>query len=194
MKAGTPELLFTSRGDFRAWLCQNAESSDGVWLLFGKTKEIVTLTANDALEEALCFGWIDGQMKSIDGTKYRKYFARRRAKSPWSDKNKKIIETLRDRRLMTELGEAAINAAKASGIWDNSPSASINDEQIEAFAEKLIGCSPAYDNFMQMPRSAKVAFVRRYLSFKKEENRQRDFEKIIDNLNKNLKPSISKKG
>lgn len=194
MKADTPELIFASRGDFRAWLCENAKSSDGVWLLFGKAKDVITLTANEALEEALCFGWIDGQMKSIDNTKYRKYFARRRSKSPWSDKNKKIIESLRDRSLMTKLGEAAIEAAKANGMWNNSPSASISDEQIAAFAEKLTGYSTAYSNFMQMPRSAKVANVRRYLSFKNEETRQRDFEKIVEMLNKNLRPSITGSG
>ncbi|WP_343381584.1 hypothetical protein [Candidatus Bathycorpusculum sp.] len=57
-----------------------------MWLVFGKTKAVITLSANDALEEALCFGWIDGQMKSIDETKYIKYFAQRRTKSPWSEK------------------------------------------------------------------------------------------------------------
>ena len=67
MRADVPELLFPSRNDFRAWLQENAETSDGVWLIFGKTKAVVTLSANDALEEALCFGWIDGQMKSIEG-------------------------------------------------------------------------------------------------------------------------------
>lgn len=90
MKADTPELLFLARSDFRVWLCENAETSNGVWLIFGKTQAVVTLTANDALEEALCFGWIDGQMKSIDSTKYLKYFARRRAKSPWSEKTRKL--------------------------------------------------------------------------------------------------------
>ena len=69
MKADTQELLFAAREDFRKWLHKNAETSEGVWLTFGKTKDVITLTANDALEEALCFGWIDGQMKSIDDTK-----------------------------------------------------------------------------------------------------------------------------
>jgi len=101
MRTDVPELLFASREEFRAWLIKNAETSDGVWLTFGKTKDVATLSANDALEEALCFGWIDGQMKSVDITKYLKYFAKRRAKSPWSDKNKKIVETLRERKLMT---------------------------------------------------------------------------------------------
>lgn len=76
MKENISELLFPKRENFREWLRENAETSGGVWLVFGKTKALATLSANDALEEALCFGWIDGQMKSIDETKYLKYFAR----------------------------------------------------------------------------------------------------------------------
>ena len=115
MRPDIPELMFASRSGFRDWLLENAETSDGVWLVFCKTKAVVTLSANDALEEALCFGWIDGQMKSIDETKYLKYFARRRAKSVWSDKNKKIIETLRSKGTMTELGEKAVEIAEENG-------------------------------------------------------------------------------
>lgn len=194
MKVDVPELLFATRDDFRKWLRENATTSTGVWLIFGKTKAVVTLSANDALEEALCFGWIDGQMKSIDNTKYRKYFASRRPKSAWSDKNKKIIELLRKRNLMTDLGEGAVETAKQNGMWDASPSGAIADEQIAAFEDKLSTFLPAYENFIKMPRSAKVAYVRRYLSYKNEETRQRDFEKIVDMLYKNLKPTISNKG
>jgi uncharacterized protein YdeI (YjbR/CyaY-like superfamily) len=68
MKKNINELCFKTRNEFREWLNKNAETSDGVWLIFGKKKNIVTLAANDALEEALCFGWIDGQMKSVDDT------------------------------------------------------------------------------------------------------------------------------
>jgi len=194
MKADVPELLFTTRGDFRKWLCENATKSNGIWLIFGKTKSVITLTASDALEEALCFGWIDGQMQSICDTKYRKYFARRQEKSPWSDKNKKIIETLREKNLMTDSGEKAVESAKKNGMWDTSPSGAITDEQIVSFLDKLSDFSLARENFMTMSRSAKVAYVRRYLSFKKEETRQRDFEKIVDMLNQNQKPNINSKG
>jgi uncharacterized protein YdeI (YjbR/CyaY-like superfamily) len=194
MRADIPELLFATRDDFRVWLKGNAETSEGIWLVFGKVKTVVSLSANDALEEALCFGWVDGQMKSIDDTKYRKYFSCRREKSPWSDKNKKTIETLREKNLMTELGEQAVETAKKNGMWDASPSGAITDEQIMSFSDKLSGLSLTHENFMKMPRSAKVAYVRRYLSFKKEETRQKDFEKIIDMLNQNLKPTINSKG
>ncbi len=188
MRADVPELLFASRDDFREWLKENAETSDGIWLVFGKTKAVVTLTANDALEEALCFGWIDGQMKSIDNTKYIKYFARRRTKSPWSEKNKKTVELLQEKGMMTELGEKAVRVAKENGMWDAQKSNPITEEQVEAFAEKLSVSSPAYENFNKMSSSVKFAYTGRYLSFKTEEARQRDFEKIVDRLNKNLKP------
>ena len=187
MRSGVPELLFTARGDFRAWLGENAETSDGVWLVFGKTKAVVTLTANEALEEALCFGWIDGQMKSIDSTKYLKYFSRRQPKSHWSDRNKKIVEILREKKLTTELGEKAIETAIINGTWDAPKGSPITDEQVTEFTEKLAGISPAYENFIKMPRSIQSAYTGRYLSFKSEEARQRDFEKIIDRLNRNLK-------
>lgn len=74
-------LIFETRELFREWLKNEGTTSDGVWLILTKTDVLKTLSANDALEEALCFGWIDGQMQSIDETKYRKYFARRRAKA-----------------------------------------------------------------------------------------------------------------
>ena len=188
MRTDVPELLFPSRDDFRVWLQENATTSDGVWLTFGKAKTVVTLSANDALEEALCFGWIDGQMRSIDNTKYLKYFAKRRTKSVWSEKNKKLVEVLRQRGIMTELGEKAVENAKKNGTWDAPKDAPASDEQKEAFLSKLSGISPAYENFCNMSPSVRRTYTMRYLSFKTEEARQRDFEKIVDRLNNNLKP------
>ena len=188
VRADVPELQFHSRNDFRLWLSENAENSDGVWLVFGKTKAVVTLTANEALEEALCFGWIDGQMKSINDAKYRKYFARRRTKSHWSEKNKKTVKMLREKQLMTALGENAVKTAMENGTWDAEKSIPITDEQIAAFTEKLFGISPAYDNFINMPPSVRRSYTGRYLSYKSEDARQRDFERIVDRLNQNLKP------
>lgn len=188
MKSDTQELLFSSRGDFHEWLSDNAQTSDGVWLVFGKTKAVRTLTATEALEEALCFGWIDGQMKSIDETKYMKYFARRRAKSIWSEKNKATVQALRKRGLLTELGEEAIALAIQNGTWAAQKREPISDEQIASLAKRLHGISPAYDNFMKMSPSVKRTYTGAYLSLKSDEARQRAFDRIVDRLNKNLKP------
>jgi uncharacterized protein YdeI (YjbR/CyaY-like superfamily) len=188
MRAHVPELLFAARDDFRTWLRENAETSGGVWLVFGKTKVIATLSANDALEEALCFGWVDGKMKNIDDTRYTKYFAPRRPRSSWSERNKKKMETLQKRGLMTESGYKAVEAAKRNGMWDAPKRDSIADDQVDAFAEKLAGTSPAYENFNNMAPSVRRTYTKRYLSFKTEEARQRDFERIVDRLNRNLEP------
>lgn len=188
MNADVRELLFASRDDFRTWLRENAETSDGVWLLIGKTPAVVTLSADDALEEALCSGWIDGKVRSIDETLYAKYFTRRRPRSPWSERNKGKVESLRQRGLMTDPGERAVEAAKRNGMWDAPESGPIADEEIQRFAAKLTGISPARENYNNMSPSVRRTYAKRYLSFRTEEARQRDFARIVDRLNQNLKP------
>lgn len=183
MKADIPELLFISREEFRMWLSENAETSDGVWLVFGKKKTFKTLTSAEALEEALCYGWIDGQMKSIDDTKYIKYFARRRAKSVWSVKNKTMVEALREKGKMTEIGEKAVEIAKENGMWD-ARTAEGERAQVEAFKKMLSSFPEAYEKFLKLPPSTQLAEVRWYHSYKTEERRQQTFEEIIEKLNK----------
>ena len=183
MRADVPELLFPSRADFRAWLRENAETSGGVWLVFGKIKAVVTVTAAQALEEALCFGWIDGQMQSVNSTKYRKYFAKRRPKSVWSVKNKGTVEALREKGLMTELGEKAIEIAKENGTWDERTAES-EQARVDAFAAMLAGMSPAQENFMKLPPSGKLAKMRWYHAFKSEDKQRQAFEDIVSELNK----------
>ena len=121
-------------------------------------------------------------------SKYLKYFAPRRAKSPWSEKNKKIVEMLRGKNLMTEAGEKAVETAIENGTWDAPKPDPITDDQVRALAKKLFGHAPAYENFENMSPSVRRTYTGRYLSFKSEEARQRGFEKIVDRLGKNLKP------
>ena len=112
------ELIFATREDFQEWLKNYGQTNEGVWLLFGKTKTLKTLSAEEALEEALCFGWIDGLINSIDEHKYKKYFSKRRKGSKWSEKNKKIVEKLIKEGRMTWFGMQAIEEAKRSGEWE----------------------------------------------------------------------------
>ena len=105
-------IEFANREEFRNWLSDNCLSKDGVWLLFRKSGEPKTIKANEALEEALCFGWIDGQMQSIDDKTYKKYFSMRRDKSKWSEKNKALTKTLEEQGLMTEYGRKKIEEAE----------------------------------------------------------------------------------
>lgn len=188
MRADIPELIFPRREEFRAWLHENSETSEGVYLVIGKRRSVKTLSANDALEEALCFGWIDGQMRRIDNTKYIKYFAKRRKNSLWSEKNKEAIQKLRDKGIMTSLGESAVEAAMKNGKWDEQKPTPITDDEVKAFVEKFSGISPAYENLLNMSKSVQRTYLKRNQSFKSEESRQRDFERIVERLNMNLKP------
>lgn len=184
-----PEHIeFASREEFREWLTAHALSSEGVWLLFGKPGGPKTLRAAEALEEALCFGWIDGQIRSLDSTSYVKYFSRRRAKSKWSDKNKGIAEKLQAQGVMTEQGRAKIEEAKNSGQWDKQKAPPITDEQIAALAEALRRHEQACANFMAMSPSVKKTYTRAYLDPKTDAGRASRFLWIIERLNKNLKP------
>ncbi len=181
-------LTFTDRQAFREWLGKYGTESDGIWLLFSKKGEIVTLSANDALEEALCHGWIDGQMQSLDDYTYRKYFARRIPKSKWSAKNKKLAQTLMQDGLMTQHGLEAIEQARKNGSWDNAERILINDGQMQMFREIIRPYEAAYANLSAMSNSVQRTYTGFYLDAKSDKTRQARLERIIDRLNKNLKP------
>lgn len=180
-------LEFVNREDFRNWLQNNCLSTDGVWLLFGKGNGPVTLKANEALEEALCYGWIDGQMQSIDQFTYKKYFALRRENSKWSEKNKALTQQLEKQGIMTEFGRKKIAEAKQNGQWNVSKMI-IDEEQIADLATLLQGYEPAYTNFQAMSLSVKKTYTRAYLDAKTDAGRQKRMEWMVERLHKNLKP------
>ena len=182
------QLQFTSREDFRDWLSKHCLSVQGVWLTFGKKGGPITLSASEALEEALCFGWIDGQMKSIDEKVYIKYFAQRRKESKWSEKNKSLIAALEKQGKLTDYGHAKVEEAKKRGTWDAPKGPTFGEEHVKILTETLKNTEPAYTNFMAMSPSVKTTYAAVYLSAVSEETRARRLAKIIERLNNNLKP------
>ncbi|WP_376785750.1 YdeI/OmpD-associated family protein [Ruminiclostridium cellobioparum] len=182
------QILFESRTDFRNWLADNCTTSSGIWLVFSKHASIKTLKASEALEEALCFGWIDGQMQSIDETKYLKYFSIRRKGSKWSDKNKKIVEELEAKGIMTDFGRIKVEEAKKNGMWDAPKSEPVSEEQVQMFTELIKDKEPAFTNFISMSPSVRKNYMGLYFDAKSDDAKKRRLEKIIDRLNLNLKP------
>ena len=184
-----PEYLqFASRDEFRNWLKANSMSSGGVWLLFGKPGGPKTIKAAEALEEALCFGWIDGQMQYIDDKSYIKYFSLRRKSSKWSAKNKALVEQLEKQGLMTDYGRTKIEEAKKNGQWDKLKAPPITDEQIVFLSDVLKEYEPAYTNFLAMPSSVKKTYTKAYFDAKTDAGRANRLSWIVERLNKNLKP------
>lgn len=181
-------LVFADAQAFRSWLQEHCLSETGVWLLFGKAGGPKTISAGEALEEALCFGWIDGQMQRIDEQRYRKYFSMRREKSKWSEKNKALAERLEEQGRMTEFGRRKIEQAKRSGQWHAPKPEAVTEEQIARVSALLEGHEPAYTNFLAMPPSVQRTYTRAYLDAKTEAGRERRIAWMADRLDRNLKP------
>lgn len=187
-------LQFSSRDEFRNWLKDNCASSGGVWLLFGKPAQKgkkggpETVREDEALEEALCFGWIDGQMKSLDDHTYIKYFSVRRKNSKWSGKNKAIAERLEQQGLMTDYGRAKIEEARENGQWDAPKAPPVTDEQIALLSDVLKEYEPAHTNFQAMPPSVKKTYARAYCDAKTDAGRANRLSWMVGRLNENLKP------
>ncbi|MHB1000622.1 MAG: YdeI/OmpD-associated family protein [Armatimonadota bacterium] len=181
-------LQFADRAEFRKWLTNNSNISKGIWLIFGKAGILDTLKPDEALEEALCFGWIDGQIKSVDETKYEKKFTPRSKNSKWSERNKQIAQNLMASDQMTERGIAAINSAKESGNWDIPKTEPFSEEQIANFIDELKSFEPAFSNFQKMSPSVRGTYTAHYLTAKSEDTRKRRLEQIVTRLNDNKKP------
>jgi len=115
-----PAIQPGSRAEWRAWLVQNHASSAGVWLITWKKQAArPTVAYEEAVEEALCFGWIDGVVNRVDDERTKEWFAPRRAKSTWARSNKDRVALLEAAGLMTEAGRAAIAIARANGSWNS---------------------------------------------------------------------------
>jgi uncharacterized protein YdeI (YjbR/CyaY-like superfamily) len=181
-------ILFVSGGEFRLWLMKNCLSSKGIWLLFGKEGGPQTVSPQEALNEALCFGWIDSQIKSIDDNTYMKYFSPRRKGSEWSEKNKQIVAELEKQGRMTDYGRLSIEEAKRNGTFKPKDRPVITQEMIEDLAMQLRGIEPACANFGAMSPSVKRTYTALWHEGKTEGTRNKTLAKIVDRLNRNLKP------
>jgi uncharacterized protein YdeI (YjbR/CyaY-like superfamily) len=115
-----PELIVADGAAWRGWLGEHHADPAGVWLVLAKksTTDPTSLTYDQALDEALCHGWIDGQRRSRNETTFRQRFTPRRSRSPWSKRNVATIERLLSDGRMHAAGLLAVEEAKADGRWD----------------------------------------------------------------------------
>ena len=114
------QVYAKDRAEWRAWLAANAARSPGIWLVFDKkSSRADRLPYIDAVEEALCYGWIDSTVRTLDDTRYVQLMAPRKPKSTWARTNKERVERLIAQGLMTAAGLASIELAKANGAWES---------------------------------------------------------------------------
>lgn len=176
-----------SRAEWRQWLEENYTRTQGVWLIMykkGTGKPRVDYA--EAVEEALCFGWIDSKGNKLDEERSMLWMAPRKPKTGWSKLNKGRIEKLIRAKLMTPAGLAKINAAKRDGTWnalDAIEALEIPPELAKAFSKNRT--AKAY--FDAFPRSAKRGILEWIASAKKPETRAKRVEETVSSAEKNVR-------
>ena len=180
------------REDWRKWLAENHDKANGVWLVyFKKTANKPRVSYDEAVEEALCFGWIDSLPRKIDDEKSKLLFTPRKPKSVWSKLNKTRFENLIAGGAMTEIGLAKIEAAKADGSWD-ALNASDNLEIAGDLQKAFDANKTAEKNFHAFAPSARKAILQWLNSAKRAETRTTRIEKIAAMAKKNLRANFDK--
>ena len=180
----TTSLYVTTRNQWRTWLEKNHETTNEIWLIFYKKGSgKPTIPYNDAVEEALCFGWIDSIIKRIDSEKYVRKFTPRKKKSKWSDLNKKRVKKMIQEGKMTEAGLAKIDE-KVFIEEKVAPKEFIIPPEIE---EALQANEKAWKNFSTLAPGYKRVYIGWIIDARREETQKRRLKELITVLEKNEK-------
>lgn len=181
-------LTFATSQDLCSWLKVNHATESQLWVkIFKKKTGVPSVTWDDVVIEALCWGWIDGVKKSIDDQAYIQRITPRKARSNWSKRNREHAERLISENRMTESGLVHIRAAKADGRWENAYTAS--EMRVPAdFLLALESNSKAKQFFETLNKSNRYTIAYGLISAKKPETRQRRFEKFMRMLVQEEKP------
>lgn len=178
-----PELLLPDADAWRAWLAANHATSRGVWLVQHKKGGAVTsLTYEQALDHALCFGWVDGQIGRRDEGSYVTRFTPRGPKSKWSKLNVANIERLEAAGLMTDAGRAVVESAKADGRWEMAYAGQATAEVPADLAGAIAANPEAQAMFEALTSVNRYAIIYRLGTVKKPETRARKIAEYVDML------------
>ena len=177
-----------NRAAWRKWLAKHHASKAGIWLIYyKKASGIVTLSYADAVEEALCYGWIDSKAKPLDDEKYMQYFGPRKANGGWSKVNKARIAQLQANGLMTEAGKQVIDAAIANGTWtllDEIEELIVPTDLAAAFKKN----KKAHAYYDGLSRSNKRAILLWLVMAKRPETRAKRIAEVIALAREGKKP------
>jgi uncharacterized protein YdeI (YjbR/CyaY-like superfamily) len=184
-----PEVFVEDRATWRAWLEVNHATSSGVWLVTWRSRSSRTAIPYEAaVEEALCFGWIDGTGGTIDAERGKQYYAPRKPNSGWAATNKARVERLIADGRMAPAGLAAIERAKANGSWELLDSV----ERLEVpddLAAALAARPSAAANFAAFPPSVRKQALTSLVMAKRPETRANRVRRIADLAARNERPS-----
>ena len=178
----------TSQKDWREWLQENHNSKQSIWLIcYKKQANKPTINWSDAVDEALCFGWIDSTRKSIGDDAFIQFFTKRKPNSVWSKINKAKIERLIQDGLMQSAGYEIIEKAKENGSWIILDE--VEELTIPEDLEKEFEANPgSKDFFMSLSKSVKKGILQWIVLAKRPETRQNRIKEIAILAAQNLKP------
>lgn len=179
-----PELIVADSDAWRAWLAAHSAEPAGVWLVLAKkgTTDPTRLSYDAALDEALCHGWIDGQIGRRDEATYRQRFTPRRSRSPWSRRNLGIVDRLLAEGRMQPSGLAEVDRAKADGRWGAAYAGSASIEVPADLAAALAAEPKAQAAFERLTKSNRYAVLYRIQDAKRAETRARRIEQYVGML------------
>ncbi len=176
------------RETWRAWLARHHATDKSIWLiLLKKGSGEPRLTLDEAVEEALCFGWIDGQLRRIDDRSHMIRFSPRKPGSVWAESNKARVEKLIAAGRMTEAGMAAVRAAKERGTWEAGSPERL-DHTPPDLAEALAAEPAALDRWRTWAQSHRRQYVYWVLEAKRPETRARRVGDVVRRAESGLKP------
>ena len=182
MKPLRPQFYAKDRGVWRRWLEENRGAAREVWLIFYKKHTgRPGPSYNDAVEEALCFGWIDGIKRRIDEERYAFRFTPRKEKSNWSPSNIRRVEKLIKDGRMRPAGMKLVEAARASGAWENPLKPPVFEMPGE-FKTALLANKKAGAFFESLPPSQKKQYIGWIASAKRQETRNKRLQKSMELL------------
>jgi len=189
-RSSTDHLVVADRAAWRAWLDLHETSSDGVWLVLAKkgTVEPTALTYQEALVEALCSGWIDGQRRSRDETTFVQRYTPRRKASLWSARNVGIVEALIDEGRMRPAGHAEIERAKADGRWERAYAGTASIQMPDDLREALAASPAATATFEVLNSQNRYAVLWRVTTAPSATSRANRLAKLVAMLERGETP------
>jgi uncharacterized protein YdeI (YjbR/CyaY-like superfamily) len=178
------ELCVPDAAGWRDWLSGHHAGDPGVWLVLARkgTIDPTSLTYDQALEEALCQGWIDGQIRRRDDTTFLQRFTPRRPRSPWSKRNVQLVERLRSEGRMQPAGEAAVVQAQADGRWQAAYAGPASVEVPDDLAAALAASPRAAAMFDILTSQNRYAILYRLGAAKRPDTRARRLAQFVDML------------
>jgi uncharacterized protein YdeI (YjbR/CyaY-like superfamily) len=186
--SSSPSYQPENRAEWREWLAANHAISKGIWLVIVKkdATDVSGITYSDAVEEALCFGWIDGGADSLDAQRFKLYLSPRKPGSVWSRLNKQRIRKLIKDGIMTSIGLARIEAAKKDGSWKTFDA--IEKLVMPAdLLEQLAANAEARRNFEAFSDSSKKIILFWIASAKRDETRRKRIAETVRLAEQNIK-------